>query len=305
MRLPAKILTRFFVSAAVIFQAIILISLSAMAKSVEIEWEDRPEAVAYEVEIYKKGRKIGTTKSPSKDLKANLACGKYKVRGRIVTRQNLTGDWSELTDFEVPPEPVVPEASATSEAPVTTATANPKTLLAPVNLRWSTSPDAVFYHLIIKDGGGRAVSETRVRRNETKLELPPGAFTYVVKAEGPDGVMGEESLPLGQIEVHSAQLPKPKFQWQVVGRNLKLNWTPQGPMEWMIRVERKAFFSDKWTEVLETQKAAGTSGQWLSPLLLPGLYRLTVFVKAAGWLDSAPVTKLMEIRPTSQDFAER
>ncbi len=274
------------------------VGLAAQAKIVEIEWEDRPEAIAYEVEIYREGRRIGVTKSPKKELKANLPSGKFQIRGRIVSKLELQGEWSEFTDFEVPPDALAnPE-----QPPLVKGRADPKNFLAPVSLGWRPTADAKFYRVFVKDEAGEIVMESRVAKSEARLSVPPGNFTYHIQTEGPDGVLGPAPTMQGQIEVSAAQLPPPRFKTKVSGQGIRLSWSARSAADWRIRLERKAYFGEIWEELKRPELVSGRIGKWSANQLPPGLYRLEVKLGAKGWLESSMVVKEFEIKPSTKNF---
>ncbi|HPI39731.1 MAG TPA: hypothetical protein PLJ21_02945, partial [Pseudobdellovibrionaceae bacterium] len=189
--------------------------------SVELVWEEIPEASLYELEVFNLSKKLlKTVRQNQPTFVLELPLGQYLARMRVADERKVFGVWSEMSEFLVS----LQTPKFLNEKPIQVLP-DPKTLQAVVSVRWEKSPLATGYRVEIFDEAGKLAMSKQVRSSSVRLNLAPGVYHYQVIAltEG-----GEESAPQKEkqtIAVDRPQLDSPIFEESsTIEANSNLRW---------------------------------------------------------------------------------
>ncbi len=284
---------------SLVLLSLLLLSQSSWSASVDLEWEYREGAKEYQIEVRRDETVIMSLSSATQQFRINLPVGKYQLRGRVITKYNMMGNWSDYSAFEVPP-PVL----ALDEPLDHGGIINPKTLKARVQLTWPSVEEAEFYRVFILDDKNQLIKTLETKDPESELQLSPGAYTYQVQAIGRDGVEGERSQNLGAINIEKGKLPRPVLRPKKNDRH-SFVWTSLADTKWHFQLFYKPYFGEEWFEMPRVPEVDGSAGSW-SPAsivkkgagLRPGFYELSFFISASGF-ENSPINRIeFEIKPT-------
>jgi hypothetical protein len=163
-------------------------SAVAAGRTVNLEWEEDPDAVTYEIEVGVRGSKVPFT--IVRDLRSprwvgQLRAGKFWMRVRGLDDRSIPGDWSEMIQFQVFLD--APEAKSPSGDVIVKAISD----LSPVEFRWKGVDGAEEYSIVILDDSEKPVVTRKVKGTEIALQLPWAMkYTWFVQAVDENGDLG-------------------------------------------------------------------------------------------------------------------
>lgn len=262
--------------------------------SVELVWEKIPEATIYELEIFTLEKKrLKNFKQKDSTFVLKLPLGQYLARMRVADERGVFGVWSEMSDFRV----TVQTPKFLTDKPIQ-ALPDPKTLRALLPVKWEKTPLATHYRFEIYNETGKLISRKVTTSTRVHLNLSPGIYHYQVIALTDSG---EESIPPEKkkiIAVDRPQLDPPHFQegpelrWKIHPKSFA-----QGTLEYL------PLWGDSWSIVknlsFENQQSFHKDSS-----LRPGQYRLTLWAKAPGWIDSEKAKTEFIIKPLEKNLPE-
>ncbi len=264
------------------------------ATSVELEWEKIQDATIYELEVYSLNKKLlKNVRQKTPTFTLELPLGQYMARMRVADERQVYGVWSELSQFLVSLQ--VPKI--TQDKPLQLKP-DPKTLKVVAPIRWEASPLATQYRIEIFDDNGVKVVSKIVKSTSVRMTLPPGVYQYQVIAMTNTG---EESVPQQErqtIAVDRLQLESPIFE-----QNKEVQWKTHPSAITEGTLEYLPLMGETWSFVKNITFAQEKVFK-KSPELKPGQYRLTLWSKAKGWVDSAKVSREFVIKPDEKTLPQ-
>lgn len=269
---------------------------------VEIEWDEMPNAVRYELEIYdgKYKRFIKTFVSKTNKFRLNVKMGRYYFRSRILDRWERYSPWTELADFLISPPPSRFVSEMPSKSEVYT---DKKTGRYEMELKWEPRPAIENYQLSIADPQGNVIKQMQVRGTKAKVLLPPGQYQFKIQAILLDGTIGDASAATPPLSVIGAQILPPTFEFK---RN-----TNEGPTV-LIRSELakaelhgdlfyRPLEGNEWIKVKEFNQMKARKLVFDSTYR-PGLYYLRMFASARKMSGSEYGEIEFLIKPSEPDL---
>jgi hypothetical protein len=267
-------------------------------RAVEIEWDEVPYAVLYELEIYdgKHKRFIKTFRSKTNLFKLNVKMGKYYFRSRITDEFERTSTWTTLAELVIAPPPTTIELPVTKEESLY---ANPETGVYQLPLKWNPISGVNEYSLMVQNPEGQVLKEFRFKGSATKVELPPGQYQFRIKAILDDGTEGEPSAPTSVASVVGVALQSPRFQFHrdsVAGQSVTFrSESPRAHFGGVLYYS--PLESNRWTKVKDLPLLKERKIKFDSSYR-PGHYKLKLRAIARGYLDSAYNEFEFLIKPT-------
>jgi len=182
-------------------------------RSVEIEWDEVPDATQYDLEIYdgKQKKFIKTFSSKSNIFKLNVKMGKYYFRSRIFDKFGRSSEWTDLAELLIAPPPTKIKNKIQENQQYF---ANKTTGLFDFPITWEELPGITEYKVILESPDGKSELETLVKGTSTVFKVTPGQHRFRVRAILSDGTIGEESEPTTVISVLGAKIQKPIVTYQ-------------------------------------------------------------------------------------------
>jgi hypothetical protein len=152
-------------------------AFSQESRWIDIEWEEVPSAINYEVELYEgEGEKLtprGRYKVETPSWSNAVAPGKYSLRIRSLDKRGVPGEWSDYIPVKVRlhnPKLFQPGQSAQVKDPQ-------------VDFEWSDIEGAAIYQLIVKNDKDKILHNTTVKDVRTTLYLEElGTYSWTVYA---------------------------------------------------------------------------------------------------------------------------
>lgn len=269
----------------------------------EIEWDEVPDAIKYELEVYNNKTKkfIKMFSSTTHVFKLNIKLGKYLIRSRITDKFQRESPWSDLTEMTIGPPPTL----ITSHAPAnnTPIYGNKKTGVADIPIKWNPLPFIDKYLLIVENPEGEKVQEYTTVKTEFVAQLPPGVYKFKVNAILEDGTIGDPS-PLSDLyTVWGAKILPPRLSYKkdkegnsILSMHSELrNAFVSGILEY------QNLEGDSWNIVkkVENQEIKDLP---LSSDLNPGKYKVTLKSLAKGFTPSENASLEFIIKPKEKDL---
>ena len=273
--------------------------------SVELQWEEIPDAKKYELEVQNKsGKVITVVKSDSAYFRFKIKPGRFVARCRALDSRGVPGDWSELTDLEVAsPKPkvanfdkptslVVPEGETTTE----------------LNLSWSAINESAGYEIEIKDSVGK-ITPYKVTDNSFKLPISTGVYQYRLKALNPNPDEASEFTDWSKpVTVSAPPLEAPslpeineeKIANSPPSQLPKKILSKQGA-ELIVEVSRKYHMSSEW---IKLEPIISSTGDINTDGWSPGEYRLGLYFRKSGFPDSTKVIREITVKPTERSILQ-
>lgn len=269
-------------------------------RKIELTWEEQPDAKAYELEIYTNDDVLIQTKGfKTNEFVFEVPTGKYLIRSRPFDRRKVAGPWSEKTSLDVPPKKI-----EMMKLDVPKVIASEKTLQGSFHLQWPKSDGAIDYELVVYDTAGVVVKKVFLSDLMADLDLPPGKFQVQITPRGDDEVPAEPSAKIA-LEVTGAALKDLTIAEFNADEPSEFRWaSPNKAVLYSGKLERKDLWApnDPWEEMDRFQDLQASSIKYDEPLE-PGLYRLTVRSRAAGWVDSKVATREFVIKPQKRELS--
>ncbi len=270
---------------------------------VEIEWDEIPYAIKYDLEIYNfQSKKFIKLFSSSTNLfKLNVRMGKYLIRSRFTDKFERISPWSELSELIIAPPPT--EILSFPPADGTSIFANKTTGVAEINLNWKPLPQIEKYLVSVENPEGDIVKEFYTSKDNIAILLPPSTYAFKVKAVLADGTIGEPSPKSKYYTIVGAKILPPRIKYRkdkngnsILSMNSELkNGVVSGIIEY------QHFESDNWImiEKIENQKIGDLK---LDSKFKPGKYKSTFLSSAKGFSNSDTITYEFVIKPKQQDL---
>lgn len=203
------VLTALMLAGAPVFGAVSEeVSSFLTNKTVEIEWDEVPEAVRYDLEVYdgRNKRFIKTFTSKTNIFKLNVRMGKYYFRSRIIDKFERTSAWTEMAELIIAPPPT----KITSKMPQpSTVFADRSTGKYLLRLAWEPIVGVEEFKVLVETPEGVIEKDFIVKNDWALAKIPPGQYTFRVQAILPDGTLGEPSEPTEMLTVIGAQIQPP------------------------------------------------------------------------------------------------
>lgn len=268
--------------------------------SVEIQWEDIPDAKSYELEIQdRSGKVITTVKSKSALFEFKIQPGQFQARCRAKDAREVPGDWSELTPLEVePPKPKLLSANSAG-------TKNSAPLLLPEGatetaheLLWKPVDGAENYEIELRDASGK-ITTAKSTSDRVSVLLSSGSYQYRVRALSRDHQSAftdwSKNLVVEAPPLQAPEVLDLESEPAELGSPLVIKTKPgkQGA-ELIVESERRAHLSAQW-EPVKTYVVKGSevsTADWA-----PGEYRVHMYYKKSGFPDSHRQLRELVIKP--------
>lgn len=272
---------------------LLLLSFSLFAAErtyrVSIEVESIQGAKGYEVEAQSLNNQVKhsqISKRPEVDLQ--LPIGRYKVRSRASDQRGIFGVWSQFEEIVVMPSP---QLKNTSQLKVS---AKEEDIEGQVRLEWSEVEGISKYAIEVQEKGKTEVfKKIETKDNKLELNLPPGNYTYKIKAVAEDGL---ESIADGvalPIQVEGGKLKIPEVQdFDAVKGHFE--WKPIPHQNVRAKIEYHPHLSSDWKMI---DLLDHVESPWRFEPKKNGVYRIQFWSEAPGWEKSIVITKEFVLKP--------
>ena len=271
-------------------------------KVVEIEWDEVPNAIRYDLEIYDGKNKsfIKTFVSKTNKFRLNVKMGTYYFRSRIQDRFERLSPWSEMDELIIAPPP---SKILTRLPDPPEVYADKETGRFDMNLEWDPVPAIDMYRVVVESPEGRLVKDIIARNTKGWVKLPPGQYRFRVQAVLADGTYGEASESTSVLSVVGAQIQPPTVE---ILRDPQVGYWAQFRSE----VARALFEADVYYQPLEGEGwvLARQLKDLKGPKLFfdssykPGLYKVKMRASARKFTPSPWVELDFVIKPTEKQL---
>lgn len=288
-----------FVGVALFFTPIIWAS-SLEERKVDLLWDETQYAARYELEVYTEStpEPLKTYKFKTNSFSLSLPVGKYQIRARAFDKRNVSGEWSGLTEIEVPP--ARPELLKSLPKKVV---ASSQALSASILIEWKKASGAESYVLEIYNSKDEILETKSITEQSYMANLSPGEYKFKLWSVGGKEALISERLELSGIQVIGATLPSVVFLEEDFLKNNTLHWRPSSSnVEYIASIERADLDTQIWY-VVEEIEGLMESQLDLGADLLPGKYRVRVASRANGWSQSEFVEKEFLIKPSLRSIS--
>lgn len=282
--------------------------------SVEVQWEEEKNISKYQVQIFNsKNKFIKSFESKTSLFKFKSTSGKIKLKGRYVDNYGNIGPWSSFIEIDVPPDSVKFNFPSETGESLIKAQASNQTLRGKVNLAWPSATQAKKYKLRIYDSDKKLIKELVTDNLTEKIELETGVYQFSITALGNDLIPSKETYSPQKIMIGAAQLNQPKFEI-VKDKNSTTVFLIKIPQEnWESKkssiygeLEYSKHFSDQWAVVksFKSIKDKTWSYQKIKKEnhLIPGKYRISLWLSKKDWIDSEKFKYEFIIKPTQSEL---
>lgn len=269
---------------------------SSSIVGVDIELEEMPKVMLYEIEVQSittKKEKIQKFSQQNFLFHLKLNVGNYQMRTRIITDRAQMGPWSDWTELLARPEGV--------EQLVTTSynrSLRKDRGLAEVDLSWQKANGADNYVVWIEDLIHKKMGFKETQNSSIKLNLKLGEYKIGVQSVSKDRIRSEVRYFDNTFLVAKTKLPAIKLDRPNVNN---FQWLKQKEADVKIEIYRKSFFGDKFIKIY-TSKESGLN--WHLPIdLKPGEYKID-FQYISEAFENGPIQRIGFVkRPGEKDFA--
>lgn len=272
---------------------------------VEIEWEKIPGATKYELDLmdFKTAKTVKVFSSNTSVFRLNVRMGKYLFRSRIFDIYGTPSDWSEVAQVIIGPPPTELKGQEVGK-PHEPVFANKKNGFGKLPIEWEVIEGVKGYKIIAEDHLGKVVKEFEVKSNKVNLTMGAGEYRFKIVPILPDGTLGQESLASELYTIIGAKVDPPKIMAKrKKGRSEFFVRTSLKHAEVFGKLEYMPLEGTGWSFMQELKNLK----QGAIPLLNqsePGLYRLTLFSRAKGFLDSDPVITEYLVKPVAPEIIQ-
>lgn len=182
-------------------------------RSVEIEWDEVPGAIQYDLEIYdgKYKKFIKMFSSKSNIFKLNVKMGKYFFRSRILDKFARSSEWTEMAELLIAPPPAKIKKNKVEKQQLF-AEKGAGHFNYPIS--WEELPGISEYKVVLETPDGHQEVEAIVKGTSTTLKVPAGQHQIRVRAILSDGTLGDLSEPTSVISVLGAKIQKPTITYR-------------------------------------------------------------------------------------------
>ncbi len=255
-------------------------------RTVEIEWDEIPDATQYDLEIYdgKNKKFIKTFTSKSNVFKLNVKMGKYFFRSRIFDKFERSSEWTDMAELLIAPPPTRFNSKVPTEPQLF---AGKKTGLYELPLSWESLPGIEEYKVVLETPEGKVEKEFSIKANSARVKVPPGQYQFRVHAVLSDGTVGDSSEPTQVISVLGAKIQAPTVNFQKVAK--KGQWVAIRSELAIAEFDGELFYKPlegtSWQKVKEFRDLK-TKSIVYDHSYTPGLYRIRMQAKAKGFTPS-------------------
>lgn len=265
-------------------------------KTIELEWEEVPQAGGYEVKLTPAQ---GTGKpylfqTVENHISQQVPVGNYHLQIRAKAKDSDDySEWSESSEIEVVIKEVVPLFP--SDQAVIDAKGAGKQEIA---FKWSPVDKVKEYTLKVWSEDRKEFPWVFTGQNTHKtLEVPPGRVYYwQVLFASANSIDYAQEPKTFSFALQGPQLLKPEINKYVTGKNL--TWTGgEGTKAYKIKLFYRHLDETNWTP-LRSEKIEANS---LQAKLKAGNYKIEVIATAPRRADSIPATYEFLVKPSFED----
>lgn len=255
-------------------------------RTVEIEWDEVPEATQYDLEVYdgKNKKFIKTFSSKTNVFRLNVKMGKYYFRSRIFDKFERSSEWTDLAELLIAPPPTKFKSKMPSE---TQLFAGKKNGLFELPLSWEPLPGIEMYKIVLETPEGKVEKEFSIQSTSALVKVPPGLYQFRVHAVLADGTVGDPSEPTSVISVLGAKIQAPSVQFRKNPN--KQQWATFRSELAVADFDGELFYKPlegtSWNKIKEFRDLK-TKSIIFDSTYKPGLYRLRMQAKAKGFTPS-------------------
>lgn len=285
------------------FSCTLAFAQEAPWKTIELEWEEVPNAHSYEVRLTPKAGGVPVTFQVSENkLTQDVPTGIYllRVRSRHKESDEVWSAWSDPIELEVLTKELIPESPKNGE--VLTAQGDAR---EEVTFTWNKIEKARDYVLQIWTSETRDKPLTFVtRKNSQRLKLLPGRVYYWnVTFGAAGGVNYSQSVHTSTFLLQGQKLAMPSISRLPASTNVKeLSWigSPKAK-SYKAKLHFKFLDHKDWKAVKEIE---GASLKWSLDALKPGNYKLEVTALAPRYSASEKAVYEFTVKPTEAELMQ-
>lgn len=269
----------------------------AEERKVQLALEETPFAIRYEVELSDKTKVLRVMKFNTHELSFKAEVGSYLMRARSFDKRGLTSPWTAQEVLEIPPATPLVEKSPPAET-----LADEKSLKAKLDFKWKPSVGASHYIIETLDAQGKVTSSITSKETSFSTEVPPGTYSFAIKAVGKDDVISESAQNL-KFVVKGAKLKPVEFATEDVSKERIVRWKSENlAANYNLSFERSDLDTDDWESVNRTEQV--TEKEFKIPAdLAPGKYRISVKSESQGWTSSDVTSHEFLVKPTLREIS--
>jgi hypothetical protein len=271
-------------------------------RTVEIEWDEVPDATQYDLEIYdgKSKKFIKTFTSKTSVFKLNIKMGKYYFRSRIFDKFERSSDWTDMAELVIAPPPTKIK-SKMPEAPEVFA--NKKTGLFDLPIVWEPLPGVESYKLLLETPEGKVEKEFVIKGTSAAVKVPPGQYQMRVQAVLSDGTVGDPSEATPILSVLGAKIQAPSLQFKRIPT--KGQWVSFRSELASAHFDGELYYKPlegtSWAKVREFKDMKDRKIVF-DHTYTPGLYLLKMVAKAKGFTPSEHGETEFLLKPIEPDL---